>query len=388
MRMELIYNLINNHYLNDESGFKNTVIQIANEEELKGNLEIYNRLNGLVKANGKKIKYNNNNLFTPSSGRSSNKTEISKNKMISPRDKNTNFELMEIHYPGEKKNKLFLSETVSKKIDTILSEYKQKEILESNNLPIENRLLLCGPPGCGKTSTAYLISEKLQLPLAYVRLDTLVSSLLGQTGSNIRKIFEAVKNKNVILFLDEFDAIAKMRDDKQEMGELKRVVNTLLQNLDLLPNDVFVIAATNHEKLLDKAVWRRFNTVLYLDLPSEELRGKYIENLIKSYNIDDTNLDYKKLSKLTSKLSYSQLYEISLKAIKHTLLNDDIKHINTKSYTKSLLEVLFLYNFDDGELDISKIHELRKNGLTLQILSDTFNIPRSTLADRLKKEEQ
>lgn len=143
--------------------------------------------------------------------------------------------------------------------------------------------MLYGPPGCGKTTVAQLISSITNLPLVTARLDGLVSSLLGSTAKNIRKVFDYASKRECILFLDEFDVIAKLRDDKNELGELKRVVNSLIQNIDEFSEDSILIAATNHHKLLDPAIWRRFNTILALEKPQLEevnllllslLRGK------------------------------------------------------------------------------------------------------------------
>ncbi|WP_197274815.1 ATP-binding protein [Halolactibacillus sp. JCM 19043] len=146
--------------------------------------------------------------------------------------------LYDVIYPsGIDTDKLVLSSEVQKKVDSLINEYSNKEKFEKRGIIIENRLLLCGPPGCGKTTIAYHIAKKMNLPIVYVRLDSLISSMLGQTSSNLRAIFEELNDKNVIIFLDEFDSIAKKRDDSNELGELKRVVNSLLQNIDKMPTN-------------------------------------------------------------------------------------------------------------------------------------------------------
>ncbi|WP_411342588.1 AAA family ATPase [Paenibacillus sp. WLX1005] len=143
--------------------------------------------------------------------------------IYTPKDKNTNNNLVDWYYPEDiEQNSLIFNQSIKEQLDNIVKEYSNRDILSDLGLDFENRLLLCGPPGCGKTSTAFLLSKLLNLPLAYVRLDSLISSLLGQTGSNIRKIFDSVNKKNVILFLDEFDAIAKKRDDNHELGIKKK----------------------------------------------------------------------------------------------------------------------------------------------------------------------
>ncbi len=133
-------------------------------------------------------------------------------------------------------------------------------------------LLMCGPPGTGKSRLARFVAQELSLDLYVARLDGLISSFLGSTSKNIRALFEFAATTPCILFLDEFDAIAKIRGDSQELGELKRVVNSFIQNLDTLGTQSIVIAATNHEELLDSAIWRRFSYRLAFGFPSAEQR--------------------------------------------------------------------------------------------------------------------
>src|ERR1700722_20288533 len=135
-------------------------------------------------------------------------------------------------------------------------------------------LLMYGPPGTGKSRLARHVAQELGLDLYVARLDGLISSFLGSTSKNIRALFDFAAKTPCVLFLDEFDAIAKLRGDSQELGELKRVVNSFIQNLDTLGNQSIVIAATNHQELLDSAIWRRFSYRLALDFPTADLRRK------------------------------------------------------------------------------------------------------------------
>lgn len=131
------------------------------------------------------------------------------------------------------------------------------------------------------------------MPLVVARFDAIVSSLLGNTAKNIRKIFDFADHKPCILFLDEFDAIAKARDDQYELGELKRVINSLLQNIDSFAKQNILIAATNHPELLDKAIWRRFNTVIEIGVPQDE----ELVRLLKTF-VDDFNTDLRLMKKM------------------------------------------------------------------------------------------
>ena len=137
-----------------------------------------------------------------------------------------------------------------------------------NGLRPSDRILLCGPPGCGKTLTAEVIASELGRPFAVVRTDSVVSSFLGETAANLRKVFDFTAAAPLVVLFDEFDALGKEREDASEHGELRRVVNAVLQMLDAYDGRSLIIAATNHEGMLDSAVWRRFEKVLFLEPPT------------------------------------------------------------------------------------------------------------------------
>ncbi len=151
-----------------------------------------------------------------------------------------------------------MPDNLDKKVNAFVSYLGKKDELNALNIPINPTLLLFGPPGTGKSKLAANIAARVGLPLVTARADALISSYLGSTSKNIRSLMEYAKSEPCVLFLDEFDSIAKARDDKNEIGELKRVVVSLLQNIDTL-KDTIVIAATNHAHLLDPAIGRRFH---------------------------------------------------------------------------------------------------------------------------------
>lgn len=159
-------------------------------------------------------------------------------------------------------------------VNEFLSIAKSYALTDTDGLSASLSLLMYGPPGTGKSRLARHIAKELGLDLYVARLDGLISSFLGSTSKNIRALFDFAAKTPCVLFLDEFDAIAKLRGDSQELGELKRVVNSFIQNLDTLGSHSIVIAATNHQELLDSAVWRRFSYRLALDFPTTELREK------------------------------------------------------------------------------------------------------------------
>jgi SpoVK/Ycf46/Vps4 family AAA+-type ATPase len=182
-------------------------------------------------------------------------------------------------------------------------------------------LLLYGPPGTGKTLLAGHIAASLKRPFYIARLDSLISSRLGETAKNIRGIFDFVPAQNAVLFLDEMDAIAKLRDDRHELGELKRVVNTVLQGLDSLTDDVVTIGATNHPHLLDPAIWRRFPYKVELGLPDEDVRRSLWRHFLfqdAETRKDDTHL----LARVSEGLNGADIENIALAARRRSILGN------------------------------------------------------------------
>lgn len=153
---------------------------------------------------------------------------------------------------------VFLNADAELTVTRFLSDVRNTNMLRDGGLLTRFGLMLSGPPGTGKTLLAGHIAAQLRRPFFVARLDSLISSRLGETAKNIRQLFDFAPSRGAVLFLDELDAIAKMRDDRHELGELKRIVNTVIQGLDSLDDQAVVIAATNHPQLLDPAIWRRF----------------------------------------------------------------------------------------------------------------------------------
>lgn len=380
MKAKLIEALIAAHCSGIEDEFNKALLALTKDEENKGNIglatQLLNAYNGGVSTVISK--------GDPATKKSNSMLAQGFQPTAAPRDKDSMLELYEIIRPEISLNDVVLPEKQKEVLLQIIQEQGGAEDLMKHNIMPANRLLLCGPPGCGKTITAQAIAYELKLPMAYVRLDGLVSSYLGQTSTNLRKVFDAVKNQRIVLFLDEFDAIAKKRDDSNELGELKRVVTTLLQNFDNMPANVFLIAATNHQHLLDPAIWRRFNLAIILELPNEEQRDKLIIKWLNEMKVD-AKLDVKQISKLTEGLNSAQIKELVTATAKKYYTNQ--QKLDNDDIISILLQQLTLFSGNSDEM-WSVLKKMNERGIGLRKLAKATGMPHSTLNYRLNKKEK
>ena len=199
-----------------------------------------------------------------------------------PRDQETRAELLRIEDTPQPEVEPVFTREIKEQLQRILAERQMEKRLAESGLVPTRSILFTGLPGVGKTLTSRWLARELGKPLASLDLATVMSSFLGRTGWNIRQALDYAKSVPCVLLLDEFDAIAKMRDDPTEVGELKRLVAVLLQEIDLWPATGLLIAATNHEKLLDPAVWRRFDLVVNFPLPDHDGIRKFLAKHVES----------------------------------------------------------------------------------------------------------
>lgn len=211
------------------------------------------------------------------------KKSISSFTSQTPKDKDKDAPLVEIMYPEKYFSDIITTDVIKEQLEDIINEFRNWDVLMSNGVYPMRKILFYGPPGCGKTLSAQALSSELQIPLLYVRFDAVVSSYLGETASNIRKVFEYAKRESWIIFFDEFDAIGRSRDDVSEHGEIKRVVNTFLQQIDNYKGRSLIIAATNYEKSLDYAIWRRFDETVNFNMPSNKEKKKLLEMKLNQF---------------------------------------------------------------------------------------------------------
>ncbi|WP_238826121.1 AAA family ATPase [Comamonas sp. CAH-2] len=216
---------------------------------------------------------------------------------------------------------IFLDEKGQNIFQDFLRDAQNFDVLASKGIASKLSLMLSGPPGTGKSLLAGHIAAHLGKRLYVVRLDSVISSLLGDTAKNIRSIFDFIAGKNAVLFLDELDAIAKMRDDRNELGELKRVVNTVIQGIDSLNPSTVLVAATNHSQMLDPAIWRRFSYKLEIKVPDCNLRGALWDYFL-GLESNDSNLS-KVLAALSDGLSGADIELYALAARRKAVINNE-----------------------------------------------------------------
>jgi len=194
-----------------------------------------------------------------------------------PVDKESGVALIDIKQANRSIEELVLEQSTLEVIENVLEEYRREDVLRSYGMMPAEKVLFFGPPGCGKTLSAEAIAYELNRPLAIVRLDSLVSSFLGETAANLRKVFDFIAKHKLVVLFDEFDALGKERDDGSEHGELRRVVNAVLQMMDSYDGQSIIIAATNHDQILDSAIWRRFDELVEFPV----LNKKQLQNLLQ-----------------------------------------------------------------------------------------------------------
>jgi len=228
-------------------------------------------------------------------------------------------EFIERVEPEHTRHDIIMSPDNTRVFAGLMREFRRAEAIRRHGLPVRSKILFCGPPGCGKTLCAEVFAGEVGLPLFVVKIDRLISSYLGETATNIRKIFEFARKQPCVLFFDEFDALARSRDDTSEHNELRRVVNSLLIFIDRLRPKGFLIAATNLDQALDPAIWRRFDEVVWFDKPDNSMIQRYLDFKFKNAEI---SFDVAAQVPSLAGYSYAEIERVCISAIKATIIEN------------------------------------------------------------------
>lgn len=303
---EQIKALIKSFSEGDETRFYATAMQIAASEAKKGHIAFAEELKKII---------DRAKLEHPTLGLTSQKPI----PIASPRGELS--DLLEVFYPKVKLADMILSPEVFNALQRIIIEQRKFEILRRHDLHPRRKLLLIGKPGCGKTKTAQALAGELGLALFIVRLDGLITKYMGESISKLRLIFNAMSNTRGVYLFDEFDSIGSNRSYGNDVGEIKRVLNSFLLNIERDDSESIVIAATNLPEALDKALFRRFDDIITYPLPGEnELRAAF-EKYLKGFNMSG-NDSMEILTKRAAGLSYADVIRACQDAIKEMLIHD------------------------------------------------------------------
>lgn len=256
---EHIENLIKAHYDRDDEKFKTVVLQIAAYEARHNHAAWARELKTLADKS------------------------IAKANILRPNIQNP---MLSVTMPSDRLSDLVVSDEILERIERILNEYRNKNKLRSYGLSNRRKILIEGNPGTGKTYTASVIASELNLPLYTVQMDKVVTKFMGETSAKLRQIFDSISMSTGVYLFDEFDAIGADRNLDNEVGEARRILNSFLQFIEQDDSDSIIIAATNNQKMLDQALFRRFDDVLHYSLPTKKEIRKLFEIQIAPFDGD------------------------------------------------------------------------------------------------------
>ncbi len=303
----------------DDDRFYTVAMQIAASEARKGHTNVAQELKSLIE----KAKSNRSQTFSDR-----NRTI----PILQP--KRELKDILDVFHPKIKLKDMILDIEVSTSLKKIIQEQENWETLQKFNLAPRRKLLLTGPPGCGKTMTAQALAGELGLPVFIVRLDGVVSKFMGESIAKLRLIFDTMpENRGVYLF-DEFDSIGSHRDQGQDVGEIKRILNSFLINIEKDQSNSIIIAATNLPEMLDKALFRRFDDVIQYPLPTIKEIASTLKKNLQAFDFID-KIDYSNIAKIALGLNYSDIVRASEDTIKEMIMGGSEK-LSKKDLIKAL----------------------------------------------------
>ena len=296
--------LLQSHAQHDDTHFYAVALQVAAAEARKGHAELAKELRDIV----------------DNSQRRNARHEASENLLHIAQPDADIAGLLTMRQPATRLGELILDDAVRTRIRRILTEQRNLDKLKSHGLRPRQALLLTGPPGCGKTLTASAIAGELSLPLFIVRLESMMTRYLGETAGKLRRIFDAVERSRAVYLFDEFDSLGIARGTENDVGEMRRVLNSFLVFIENHRGNSLVIAATNHGHLLDRALFRRFDDLIEMGLPTRELAEQAYRERLAGQKTRRVN--FPKLAEASADMSYAEITRVCEEAIKEMLIHD------------------------------------------------------------------
>lgn len=300
-----LISLLKSHVEGDDEQFLTIALQAAANEARRGHGKVALQLRELVDA----ARANKDRA----SGRKKAPVPLAQ-----PRGDLAN--LVAVRYADVRISSMVLPTELEARLKRVILEQRQQHKLRSHGLTPRRKLLLVGPPGSGKTMTAAALAGELHTPLFTVQLDGLMTKFMGETASKLRLVFSAMGETKGVYFFDEFDAIGAKRSERNDVGEVRRILNSFLQFLEEDESDGLVVAATNHPELLDPALFRRFDDVIEYSLPSAEVATGIFQARLSSF--DTRDIDWAKAVSDAAGLSQAEIVRVAADAAKLVILSD------------------------------------------------------------------
>lgn len=317
-KAEQIKALLQSHSEGDNQRFYSIAMQVAAHEAKRGHGKLAEELRSMIDKAKKRQKVQ----------------QTESNLIPIGRPRGENAELLTVTYPKLRVADMVLEANLAGQLKKVVREQRHASELLSHGLSPARKLLLVGPPGTGKTMSAAVLAGELGYPLCQIRLDGLLTKYMGETAAKLRQVFDAAAQSRGIYFFDEFDAIGSQRGLLNDVGEIRRILNSFLIMIEQDHSHSLIIAATNHPGILDHALFRRFDDVLHYSLPDREL----IAALLKSrFSQSAVKISWQRLSELAEGLSFAEVSRASEEALKHILINRK-SHVTEKIIEKMLIE--------------------------------------------------
>ncbi|GAB3112541.1 ATP-binding protein [Aestuariicella hydrocarbonica] len=318
---EQIKALVKSFAQGDESRFYSIALQVAAKEDKKGHSRLAEELRRLVNENQKTSSMPANNLapIRPLKASSENK-ELTGLLHLTKSDTRLSF--------------MVLDAETKDGISRIIHEHRQRHALEKFGLTPKRKLLLSGPPGTGKTLTAKVLATELRLPLYTLQFDGLISRYLGETAQKLRAVFDFIRKNKAVYLFDEFDAIGGHRSNENDVGEIRRVLNSFLQFFEDEMSESLIICATNYSEALDSALFRRFDDIIKYHVPSASEQKEFVTN--RMYMMKMCDLSWDRLYSAAEGMSYATLGQVCDDAAKYAVLYQD-GVVTTDDFLKALI---------------------------------------------------